>query len=107
VAATVTTRVGPSDDGGVVTVAPGDALELALPQSASTGYRWEVLTSPGIDVVDDHVEDGGTDAPPGATAERLIVLRVQEPGEVVARLRRHWEPADAAVKTFRVRVQTG
>jgi inhibitor of cysteine peptidase len=101
---TVTTRVGLSSDGGVVTVAPGDALEVALPQNASTGYRWEVSPSPGIAVVDDRVETGEA---PGATGERVLVLRVREPGEVVARLRRSWEPAEAAAQTFRIRVATG
>jgi len=104
--APVTARVGLSNDGGVVTVAPGETVEVVLPQNASTGYRWEVSPSPGLTVVDDRVEGGG-DALPGAAAQRVFVLRVREPGEVRALLRRPWEPPEAAARTFRVQVRTG
>lgn len=102
----MTTRVGLRNDGGVVTVAPGDALEVVLPQNASTGYRWEVAPSRGIAIVDDRVEPGSASRP-GAGAQRVIVVRVREPGEVVARLRRPWEPPEDATQTFRIRVATG
>jgi hypothetical protein len=42
----VTTRVVSLDaDGTTVEVAPGERLELRLPENASTGYRW-VLEPP-------------------------------------------------------------
>jgi predicted secreted protein len=101
----VTIRVGLSDAGSTVVVPRGDTLEVVLPQNASTGYRWEMKPSAGLDVVDDRVLPPSSEYP-GAGGRRLFVLRVDEPGVVLAHLRRTWEAAEAAAQSYTVRVRT-
>jgi inhibitor of cysteine peptidase len=104
--ATMTTRVSLSDDGSTVVVGRGDTLEVVLPQNPSTGFRWEIDASPGLVVVEDRVLPPSSDHP-GAAGERMFALRVDEPGVVLARLRRPWEPVEAAARSYTVRVLTG
>jgi inhibitor of cysteine peptidase len=100
----VTTRVGVPDDGEVVTVAPGAVLEIALPENASTGYRWELGPLPaGAEVVADRMEAAATTAV-GAAGLRVFALRPGSGGTVSARLRRSWETVPP-VRTFSVRVR--
>jgi inhibitor of cysteine peptidase len=101
----VPARVGLSSDGSAVTVARGDTLEVSLPQSASTGYRWELTPSEGLRIIDDRLESPAS-AHPGAGGQRVFVLRVEGPGVVRARLRRAWEPPERAAQTYTVRVLT-
>jgi inhibitor of cysteine peptidase len=93
-----------SSDGTAVTVARGDILEVALPQNASTGYRWELHPSAGLKVIDDRLEPPSSGRA-GAGGQRVFVLRVDEPGVVRARLRRSWEPPEAAAETYTIRVR--
>jgi predicted secreted protein len=101
----MTTRAGLSDDGSTVVVSRGDTLEVVLPQNASTGYRWELTPSTGLVVEEERVLPPSPERP-GAGGGRLFVLRVDEPGVVLAHLRRPWEPAEAAVRSYAVRVRT-
>ena len=76
-------------------------MEIALPESASTGYRWELADLPrGLTLVDDDHELAG-EAPPGASGLRVFQLRVDASGVVSAHMRRSWE-SDAAIQTFSV-----
>jgi inhibitor of cysteine peptidase len=101
----VPARVGLSSDGSAVTVARGDTLEVSLPQNASTGYRWELVPSEGLQIVDDRL-DPPSSAHAGAGGQRVFVLLVEEPGVVQAWLRRAWEPPERAAQTYTVRVLT-
>jgi predicted secreted protein len=98
-------RIGLPDDGAAITVPRASSLEVVLPQSASTGYRWEIAPSEGLSVVDDRLEPPPSDRP-GASGQRIFVLRVDESGVVSARLRRVWEPPEAAGQAYSVRVRT-
>jgi predicted secreted protein len=100
----VTTRVGVPDDGEAVTVAPGSVLEIALPENASTGYRWELDALPaGAEVVGDRLEAPAS-AAIGAAGLRVFAVRPGHGGTVSARLRRSWETV-APVRTFSVRIR--
>jgi predicted secreted protein len=99
-------RVGLSDDGTTVVVPRGETLDVMLPQNASTGYRWEIHPSDGQVIVDDRVLSPSSEHP-GATGHRLFTVRIDQPGVVLAHLRRSWEPVEAAVQTYTVRVQAG
>jgi predicted secreted protein len=100
----VTTRVSEPDDGEVVTVAPGGVLEIALPENATTGYRWELDPLPaGAEMVADRVEAPATTAA-GAAGLRVFAVRPGHGGTVSARLRRSWEAAEP-LRTFSVQVR--
>ncbi|MGC9666350.1 protease inhibitor I42 family protein [Planosporangium sp. 12N6] len=100
----MTVRADLSDDGSTVVAAPGDTLEVALPENASTGYRWAFEPSPGLVILDDRVLPSSDQ--PGAGGERVFAVRVDAPGEVRARLRRSWEPPESAARSYTLRVRT-
>jgi predicted secreted protein len=99
--------VGPDDNGRVVTATPGGEIVLALPQVPGSGYRWALDPLPaGAELVDERSEArGGFGAAPGAGNRRVFTVRVGQPVVLRARLRRPWEPPDAAVEEFEVRVE--
>ncbi|HKT01665.1 MAG TPA: protease inhibitor I42 family protein [Rugosimonospora sp.] len=96
-------RVGEPDAGGEVALAPDGVLEIALPENASTGYRWELEPlPPGAEQVGDRMEAAAS-APPGAAGLRVFAVRFSGGGTVSARLRRPWEQVEP-VRRFSVRV---
>jgi predicted secreted protein len=102
----VTTTLGPADDGRVISVAAGQRVEAVLPQPGATGYRWVLdPLPPGVELISEHTEPGGFGLV-GSTGQRVIALRVRDPAagpvRVTARLRREWEPPDAAAQSFSV-----
>lgn len=100
----MSTRIGPDQAGEVVTVAPGQQVELVLPENAGTGYRWELDPLPeGMRMLDDRTELGSSTMA-GAAGHRVFTVRVDGSGSLTARLRRRWEPAAATDKTYTVRV---
>jgi len=100
----MTTRIGLADDGGVVTIAPGGLVELALPENAGTGYRWALdPLPPGSELVEDRLERGALAVGPGAMATRVFVVSVTQPGLLSARLQREWETT--AVRAFSIQIE--
>ena len=106
-------RIGPDDNGQVVTAAPGGEITLALPQVPGSGYRWALDPLPdGVELVEERSEArpggggfGAAAGAPGAGNRRLFTLRVGQPVVLKARLRRSWEPPDAAADEFEIRVE--
>ena len=78
-------RLGPRDAGRTVAVAAGDRLVIALPETASSGYRWTVEELPrGARIVEDRYEHP-SGAPLGSASLHLLVLEGAYAG--VVRLR--------------------
>lgn len=92
-------------DGAAADVAPGERLELRLPENAGTGYQW-VLDDPEppLRVVEETRHAAADRA--GATGEHRFVLHADAPGEttLVARHARPWAP-DAELRRFRLTVR--
>lgn len=97
------TRIDSTDNGSTVTVAPGETVEIELPETAGTGYRWALAELPaGVTLVEERREPG--DPPvPGADGRHVFRVRVGASGTVGARLSRPWESGDAA-REFSVRI---
>jgi predicted secreted protein len=98
--------LGPADDGRVVPVAAGQRVETVLPQSGATGYRWVLDPLPaGVELVEERTEPGGFGLV-GGTGQRVFAVVVRDPAagpvRLTARLRREWEPPEAAVQSFSV-----
>lgn len=93
-------------DGAAADVAPGERLELRLPENAGTGYQW-VLDGPEppLRVVEETLHPGGADRA-GGTGEHRFVLHADAPGEttLVARHVRPWEPG-SELRRFRLTVR--
>ena len=101
----MTTRIGSPDNGGTVTVGPGETLELALPENAGSGYQWLLAELPaGLTLLGERRELSGP-AAPGAGSLHIFRVRADGSGVLSARLRRPWETG-GAVQTFSVRVGT-
>ncbi|WP_318307786.1 protease inhibitor I42 family protein [Amycolatopsis solani] len=92
-------------DGAATDVAPGERLELRLPENAGTGYQW-VLDGPEppLRVVEETLHPVADRA--GGTGEHRFVLHADEPGEttVVARQARSWAP-ESELRRFRLTVR--
>ncbi len=92
-------------DGAAADVAPGERLELRLPENAGTGYQW-VLDGPEppLRVVEETLHPVADRA--GGTGEHRFVLHADGPGEttLVARHARPWAP-DSEVRRFRLTVR--
>jgi len=97
-----------SDQGSEFQVHPGDLIVVRLPENPTTGYRWE------LDVADDRIialQDSdystASSAGIGGGGMRTFSLEAHRPGTVRVRLRlrREWEPEEAAVDCFEVTIR--
>lgn len=92
------TELGESDAGSRHRVRVGERVTVRLPETPTTGYRWEVLDpDPRLELVDDRFE--GTAEPRGAAGVRVLVFEPAAAGVLGLRLvrRRRWgggEPVD-------------
>lgn len=99
------------DHGRVIEVALTSRLLVRLPESPSTGYRWE-LEPPVGDVLKLEADtyQPATSSVPGAGGIRVLEFDTGSDGIVLIRLRlrRPWETGDALrVFEVNVRVRTG
>ena len=99
----MTARIGSTDNGSTVTVAPGETVEIALPEKAGTGYRWALADLPADMTLVEERREPGDPPVPGADGHHVFRVRVGASGTVGARLSRAWESGDAA-REFSVRV---
>jgi inhibitor of cysteine peptidase len=97
-----------SDRGTEFEAHPGDLIVIRLPENPTTGYRWE------LDAADDRVialqdsdYSAASSAGIGGGGTRTFGLEVHRPGtvHVQLRLRREWEPEQAAVDCFEVTIR--
>jgi inhibitor of cysteine peptidase len=95
-----------ADNGRRVTVAPGEVIEIRLPETASGGYRWDPEASP--DAVFEPLErasDYGA-AGVGSSGEAILRFRAKAggPGSIALRYWRPWEGEGSITKRFEVTV---
>ena len=101
------TRIDESFDNGTVDLAPGATLELCLPETPSTGYRWQVTAdgSPALAIA-----DGAFTAPstvPGGRGERCWIVTGVHAGDgaIALQQHRHWQAPGEPGRTFKLRVR--
>ena len=96
-----------ADNGQTIEVAIGDTLDITLPETASTGFSWQVVSAcdPTCAVAADTRTPPGTAKPgaPGAHHWRLEAKRAGE-GEFKVAYRRPWE-SGSAEREFSIRVR--
>ncbi len=87
------------DSGRTVTVETGSSITLRLEENPTTGYRWSVEASAGLDLLEDRNESGGA---PGAGGMRVLTFRVARAGSFALRLKhwRDWEGEDSVINRF-------
>jgi inhibitor of cysteine peptidase len=96
-----------TDDGSQIRVQVGDAIELRLPEIASTGYRWSTEDlEPNIF----GLNEAGADYPDEAIGARgyarfLITLRATGTGTLRLKYWRPWEGEASVQRRFVVDVE--
>lgn len=100
-------RLDERDNGSRIEAGIGNRLEVLLPETATTGYRWEVDDPGDAIVVESSEPVAGGELRPGAAGQRRVVLRAARLGSarLSLRLRRSWDPPDKAEATYGVDVQ--
>lgn len=100
-------RVTEAQNGASVTLAIDDRLVFSLPETPTTGYRWQLESSgsESFALVDDVYTPDSMQ--PGAAGTRVITLRAAKPfhGKVQLRLSRAWE-AEEALRTMSIEVNS-
>ena len=92
-----------SDRGRTVEVAAGSLVTLRLRENPTTGYRWSLQSTGGLELVGDRFEPGGAI---GAAGVRVLEFRAARRGTHAIRLqnRREWEGTGSAVDQFETTV---
>ena len=97
-------RLGPDDAGRTVEVAAGARLVLSLPETAGTGYTWQVEElPPGVEVVEERFERVGPGV--GGSSLHVFVLRAPDAaGALRLRYLRPWAGEDSVAERYEVTV---
>lgn len=95
-------KINQSDDGRVVTVAPGQEVVVRLPENPATGYRWEPPVEVKV-IADEYLLPSGTAM--GGGGERKFTLgALAMMGELRFELKR---PGGEPESTFTLRLIHG
>ena len=103
-------RLGEAANDSTVTLALGETLELCLPETPTTGYRWQVTADGGPACA---IADAAVAAPssrvPGRSGERCwrVTAMRAGAGEIELERRRSWQSAGEAGAVFRLHVRVG
>jgi len=97
-----------ADEGRVIRLAPGEAIDVRLPENATTGFRWnlEQAVEPILRLIDESVvqaQGGGV----GAGGTRRMRFAAAQVGDADLRLAlsRAWEGEESVTRRFGVRVE--
>lgn len=92
--------------GQEISVRMNETLEISLPETRTTGFRWVAQTSgePVCSLVSESSQPPV--GPPGQPGKHVWQFRVVQRGiaTIVLHYRRPWEHATAATRTFEIRV---
>jgi inhibitor of cysteine peptidase len=91
----------------VVTVQQGNIITVKLPENPTTGYQWNLTTTPGLQVMDDtYVSSDTTGKLMGAGGTRIWEIKATAPGEqkINAVYMRTWEPVTGNETRFSMTV---
>jgi inhibitor of cysteine peptidase len=91
--------------GGRVSASAGDFIVVRLSENPTTGYRWQVETAGGVQLLNDSLS--GASGAPGAGGERVFRFAAVTPGlaSIRATLRRAWESGVPDQGRFEVTVE--
>ncbi len=101
-------RLGPQDAGRRLTVAAGDRVILALPETPGTGHTWTVeALPPGAEVLEERY-DRPEGAGVGGAAQHVFVLGAPSAdGSLRLRHGRAWEGDAGVVERYAVDLAAG
>ena len=95
-----------ANDGKTIRVRQGDEIVLGLPENATTGYRWHVARSDGLDEKEMGERERPTGANPqvGSGGTRKFRFVAKGPGSARLELKhwREWEGEKSVIARFAV-----
>lgn len=103
-----TIQIIPSDQGGTFTANLGDMIVIRLEENLTTGYQWEIalIDNQIVELVDsDYSPIPTAGVGSGGTRTTRFIAKSSGSGQIQLRLRRSWEPIDAAVAHFAINIQ--
>jgi len=88
------------DSGRSVDIAKGGTLSVRLQENPTTGYRWAIESSGGLQLAGDEFQPGGGAV--GAAGSRVFHFRASTSGTNNLRLRlwRDWEGDSSVINRF-------
>lgn len=101
-------RLGEAANDRTITLAPGETVELCLPETPTTGYRWQVTADGGPACA---IAGAAVAAPsstmPGRSGERCWTVTAMRAGtgEIALERRRRWETAGEPGRVFRLHIR--
>jgi inhibitor of cysteine peptidase len=103
-------RLGEAAHDSTVALAPGESVELCLPETPTTGYRWQVVAdgSPACAIAAAAVAARSSGVP-GRSGERCWTLTAirDGAGEIALERRRSWETAGEPGGVFKLHIRVG
>jgi inhibitor of cysteine peptidase len=103
-------RLGEAANDSTVALAPGETVELCLPETPTTGYRWQVTAdgSPACAIAG-AAAVAPSSAVPGRGGERCWTVTAMRAGvgEIALERRRGWETAREGGGVFRLHIRVG
>jgi predicted secreted protein len=95
------------DDSGVLNAEVGKDVTIALEANATTGYHWKVVSSDGLELVNDWYESPTTSPQIcGAGGTQYFTFHCDKAGtyEVVLDYLREWQGSEGNIKTVQITV---
>ena len=94
---------GQANNGETHAIAPGDRIQLRLPENPTTGFQWNLSLTPGLSLINDtYIPDDPSGKLVGSGGTHVWFLEAEQKGEqaVSGVYRRPWEPATVNAITF-------
>ena len=78
----------------------GREVEVGLPESPTTGFRWHLDPTPGVSVIGAAFDDSSREGVVGGAGTRVFRLHLadEKSRDVAFSLRRAWDPPDRATE---------
>jgi predicted secreted protein len=92
-----------SDDGKTYSLSQYDVVQVDLPENTSTGFSWNITTTPGIEVIDHSFKSLNPGRPgAGGTATWLLKLAGSGSQEFSGIYKQGWMPPSANDRTYNI-----
>lgn len=95
--------VDKSDNGSTLNCNPGDRVKLTLPENPTTGFKWHILESAGLTVIDDSFELGSaSDNNIGGGGKRILTFEYTGSDRASLQLEHYqaWEGVNSSDDSF-------
>jgi inhibitor of cysteine peptidase len=100
--------IGEDNNGQTIELAAGDIVEVVLPETPSTGFRWQAASKiEPVYAIAVETTEPPSSTKPGAPGTHRWRLEAKKAGECELKLAYHrpWESTAAAAREFHIRIR--